>query len=413
MRASDRRTGTTTATTSDGTYLTIHLAYWGGYANAYLTTRSGATLYPPVASNPSGQQGSFSATDANGNQIYAVNGVYTDTLGQQALTVLGAAPSPTTLSYTAPSGGIATYTVNYKPYTVQTNFQCYTPVHIQEYNQSNIYLVDNITLPDSTKYSFTYEATPGYSGDVTGRLASVQLPTGGIIAYTYNYADGHNGIVCGDGSTDGLVRTLNGGLWNYTRTLVSGSEWQTTATTPVDPQTGSANNTVINFQKDSSNSTASFYETQRQTYQGAVSPSNLLQTTVSCYNGNLSSCLTTPVSSPIAQVNATLQFPNNQQTQTVTFYNSSGLVSEVQNYAYGSPAPGGMLQDSKITYANLGNGFVDPPLNVSVYDGSTHLVSETTYAYDEYSTYPLQTTTGTPNHVAPSGARGNATTITH
>ena len=127
--------------------------------SAYITTKSGTTINPPVVSNPPAQQGWYSATDTNGNQITSANGVYTDTLGQTALTVLGTEPSNTTLSYAPPAGGTVSYTVSYKAYTVRTNFGC---SGVTEYNQPNTYLVDKITLPDTTHYQFSYEATGAF-----------------------------------------------------------------------------------------------------------------------------------------------------------------------------------------------------------------------------------------------------------
>ena len=377
--------------------------------SATVTTRDGRVLTVPINTT----SGTASAQDANGNEI-TINssGQFVDTLGQVApnnvmtWTGSGTPASPTTFTYPSP-GGQGTYTMNYGSYNVMTNFSCGGG----EYNQTGKSLLNNITLPDGTQYIFTYEATPGNPGHVTGRLATVTLPTGGTITYGYNYSDGHNGIICADGSTDGFTRTLNpgGAVWNYTRSQISGNNWQTTVTTPA------SDNTVIDFQKDSAtDSTNNFYETQRQTYQGAVSSANLLQTTVTCYNTNNSNCTTTAVSSPISQVAATLQYPNNgQQSETVTSYNGNGLVTAVYQYAYGTGAPGGLLQNTQIGYASLGNGIVDHPSLISVYDGSNHLTSQTSYAYDEYSTYPLQTTTGTPNHIGVTGSRGNATTVTN
>jgi len=418
--------GATTATTTDGSFFTIHLGYYQGSITAYLTTKSGGTIYPPVSSNPPAQQGSYSATDANGNVIAATNGVYTDTLGQTALTILGTAPSDTTLSYPAP-GGTATYTVRYKSYTVRTNFGCSPGV--MDYNQPNQYLVDKVILPDATYYQFAYEATAGTSsGEVTGRLASVTLPTGGSITYSYPLtSSGYNSINCSDGtaaiavgSNPSMTRTVSpGGTWTYTRSQNSGgSPWQTTIATPPDPQnSGSASdNTVIDFQQDSATNPAtySFYETQRQTYQGSQTSGTLLLTTTSCYNANVSNCTTTPVSSPITQTDVTLQYPNGgKQSKTETKYNASGLVTDIYQYAYGA-SPGSLLQHTAITYASLTNLIVDHPSTVQVYDGSApaNLTSQTSYAYDEYAVQaPIGTPT--PSHGSVTGSRGNATSVTN
>jgi len=177
--------------------------------------RSGLTLYAVATSSssvswsitsPQGYQqfqpgsGEFQQ-DANGNQITASNGVYKDTLGQTALTVAGGSPpNNTTFTYTAPSGTSAQIAVSYKPYTVTTNFGC---SGVSEYSQTNIYLVDKITLPDQTFYQFGYEQTIGQgSSVVTARLVSVSLPTGGSVTYSYGTTSGgaNNGINCPDGT---------------------------------------------------------------------------------------------------------------------------------------------------------------------------------------------------------------------
>jgi hypothetical protein len=117
--------------------------------------------------------------------VSQTNGVITDTLNQTALSVIGSAPSNTNLTYAAPSGANASYVVSYKGYVVRTAFGCTNP-NITEYNSgtTQIYLVDKITLPDTSFYQFNYEQTPGFSSDVTGRIASVTLPTGGQLIYT-------------------------------------------------------------------------------------------------------------------------------------------------------------------------------------------------------------------------------------
>jgi len=381
--------------------------------SAYITTKAGLTITPVVVSNPSGQQGSFvPPIDTNGNKITFLNGIYTDTLGQTALTVLGTAPSNTTLSYAAPSTGTATYTVSYAPYTVKTNFGC---SGVTEYNQTNTYLVDRITLPDTTYYQFGYEPTAGgTSGQVTGRLASVTLPTGGSITYSYPLTSGgKNGINCTDGSapaisgSPSLTRTVSpGGTWTYTRSFISGQgkHWQTKVTSPA------SDDTVIDFQQDGGGN--NFYETQRQVYQSSQSGGTLLLTTGACYNGNTSSCTTTTMSSPISQTDLTLQYPgtNALQSLTETKYNSTyNLVADVKQYAYGAGAHGSVLRHTAITYASLGS-IVDHPASVIVDDG-TNTLSKTTYSYDE-SGYPVQTISGTPQHGTATGSRGNSTTIT-
>src|SRR5260221_13345774 len=105
----------------------------------------------------------------------------TVTLGKSVFTLAAASPKPVTVSYTSPAGTTANYAVSFKSYTVKTNFGC----SVSEYGPINNSLPDRVTLPDGTFYQFSYEATPGFSGDITGRLAAITLPTGGSITYTY------------------------------------------------------------------------------------------------------------------------------------------------------------------------------------------------------------------------------------
>jgi len=333
------------------------------------------------------------ATDSNGNQI-TINssGVITDTLGQTALTATGTPPSNTTFTYTAPSGAGAPYTMKYAPYTVKTNFAC---SGVSEYGPTAQNLVSEIDLPDGTKYTFAYETTLGYSGDVTGRLASVTLPTGGTIYYTYT--GGNSGIECADGSTAGLTRQTPDGTWTYARTLGTSPASTTTIT---DPQN---NQTVMNFQ--------GIYQTEAQVYQGSIS-GTLLETTYTCYNNATSPCNSTAITLPITQQTQIVQWPGTGglQSKTSTTYNSYGSVTERDEYAYGTGAPGAVVRKTLTTYASLGNGIVGRPATVTVEDGSNNVKSKTTYTYDQGT---VTATSGTLQHVSVTGSRGNPTTISY
>ena len=168
------------------------------------------------------------------------SGVFTDTLGQTALTIggSGTSSSPTTFTYTAPSNSPVAYTMKYTNYTIATNFGI---SGISEYKSTAaVPVVTSITLADGSQYKFTYEATPStpasgactpYSGTTctTGRLASVTLPTGGQI--TYSYTGGNNGILP-DGSVATLTRTTPDGTWKFAQVKGSGAASTTTVTDP-------------------------------------------------------------------------------------------------------------------------------------------------------------------------------------
>jgi RHS repeat-associated protein len=387
------------AIATDGSGYTIS----GGWGGTYITTKSGATFKVPYGTG----SGVASSVDRNGNEIsISSSGVFTDTLGTTALTVTGVAPSNTTFTYTAPSGAGASYTMKYTSENVMTNFGC---SGVTEYSATGVSLVSEIDLPDQAvyandKYTFTYEPTPGHSGYVTGRLASVTLPTGGTI--TYAYTGGSNGVECSDGSTSGLNRTTPDGEWQYARSG-SGTAWTTTVTDP------SSNQTAINFQSmtPAAGPPIVFYETERQIYQGSTS-GTLLKTIFTCYNATTSSCNSTAVVQPIAQRAVYILWPGTGGLESLTnsYYNAYGSLTEKDEYAYGPGAPGAIVRKKLITYASLGNGIVSMPATVTVEDGSSNIHSQTTYSYDQTG---VTATSGTPQQVAVSGSRGNATTISY
>ena len=378
-----------TATATDGSGVTISAT---AQPSATIYYPSGNTLSPSLywGGNPT------TLTDTNGNQISGTvpsNRIITDTLGTTAITAQGQGTpsSPVTFQYTNAAGTTSTVTVNYTAYTVQTNFGC---SGITEYGPASGNLISEIDLPDGTKYTFSYELTPGSSTNVTGRLASVTLPTGGTISY--GYTGGSNGIICADGTAAGLTRTTPDGTWTYTR---SGSDpsWGTTMT---DPQ---ANQTVLNFQGP--------YETERQAYKGSSGTGTLLDTVYTCYNGAAYPCNTTAITLPITQITNTNSWASGQTSQTVTTLNTHALPTEVDEYGYGSGVPGGLVRKTVTSYASLGNNINDRPASVSVYaSGGANPTSQTSYTYDQGT---VTATSGTPQHISVSGSRGNATTTTY
>lgn len=377
------------AVATDGSGYTLQTT--NGDAGIAIISRAGKVVNPPFLSGA----GAGTATDRNGNQI-TVNssGAFTDTLGQTALTISQNAPgpsNPTTFTYAAPSGANAVYTMKYTAYNIETNFGC---SGITEYSASSIPLVSEIDLPDQSvnpndKYTFTYEATPSHSGYVTARLASVTLPTGGTISYTYT--GGSNGIACADGSTAGLKRytpDTGSNYWQYERTAGTGAAYTTTVVDPAGDQT------VVQFQ--------GIYEAQRSTYEGT---STLLQTINTCYNGNTSSCTSTAITLPITQRNITTVLPNGQQSEHDDLWNTYGAPTETDDYDYGTAPHGVLLKKVLASYAPLGNIHAFRQ-TVTTQNGSGATVSEVNYNYDE--TTPTATS-GTLQHISVAAPWGNLT----
>jgi RHS repeat-associated protein len=360
-------------------------------------TPSGTMIYIGLSSL--GNQGAME--DSNGNYISATttapgaNITITDTVDQSALYLDSNTGPPPFAYYDTPSGN--TY-IGYTQYTVRTAFGC---SGVSEYGPTTQYLPTEITLPDGTGYGVSYEQTPGYgSGYTTGRIASIRTRNGGTIYYTYTGSN--DGISCSDGSTASLNRQTPDGTWQYARSE-SGTAWTTTIT---DPQ---SDKTVMNFQ--------GIYPTETQVYNPS---STLLKTTYACYNGSASPCNSTSITLPITQTTTYTQWPGGLESKTNTTYNAYGLITEKDEYAYGSGSPGSIARKTVTAYASLGNGIVNRPSTVTVEDGSNNIKAQTTYCYDEAT--PSGTTTcsatgspaassGTLQHVAVTGSRGNTTTI--
>jgi RHS repeat-associated protein len=420
---------TQTLAANDGSGLTMNVPpapypLNGGTMSPYVVDSGGTKLNVPVITNPAGQWGSLLVTDRNGNQISGdANGNFFDTLSSTVPTVTvagtGTPASPKTFSYKAPSTQSVSFQLNYTQYTVATNFGV---SGISEYGRTSVALATSLALPDSSQYSFSYEQTPSipasgactplagtYSGYcVTGRIASITLPTGGRI--TYAYSGGNNGIL-NDGSPATLTRTTPDGTWAYARVLGTGGASTTTITDPErDSLAPNGNQSVLQF--------VGLYETQRKIYQGLTSSGTLLKTVNTCYNGATSPCITTAITLPITQRSLLQQYGSSGlQCKQVYSYNTYGSVTEQDDYDYATGAPTTILRKLFISYASLNNGISNLPAKVTTCTGTGTdadcnsagtKVAQTTYTYDE--TTPTATS-GTPQHTTITGSRGNATTV--
>jgi RHS repeat-associated protein len=406
-------------TASDGsgyTFVTTQAVQNGVYYDiGQIKTNNGSISTPPI--NLDGTNGNFS--DRNGNLMNVdSSGHFYDTLSSTTpvLTIAGSGTPtvPVTYTYSAPgstgNGTAVAYTAKYTTYSVQTNFGCSGITDYGTNGTSTANLVSEIDLPDGSKYSFAYEPTPSHSGFVTGRLASVTLPTGGTISYTYSGgSSGH--ITCADGSAATVTRTTPDGSWTYAHSE-SGTAWTSLIT---DPQ---GNQTNINFQ--------GIYETLRQVYQGTTS-GTLLQTINTCYNGAASPCTATFVTLPITRRTQLVALPSNtgKVCEHDQYFNVYGLQTEQDDYDYGSGAPASIsFRKAIIVYDTaLTNNIVGMPSSVTTCNGtgtsssctgpsgsSTGTVAaQTTYAYDQ--TTPTTSNPASPQWTSVSGSRGNATTI--
>jgi hypothetical protein len=326
-----------TGTTIDGSGISITISYSGGGITAKATLANGAVITTPTIDTSGNVHGSgnFTLVDTNNNQVTvsaAANGkqinYILDTLGTKPITSSGG-PPPTALkySYTAPSGAQANVSVTYKAVTVQSAWGC---TGIAEYPATSANLIDKITLPDNTYYQFFYELTPNGSGNTTGRINQVHLPTGGSINYNYTGGDTGKGIFCKDGSTAGFNRiSSQSSTVQYTRTLNS-SPAHTSITQIID---NSGNTTLADFYLG--------FESRRRVYQGAASGTPL-ETVITCYNGtdpiDPNACVGATVTQPFSRITTFRSLNGGPNSRDDTFYNGYGLVTKRDVYDWG-PTP--------------------------------------------------------------------------
>jgi hypothetical protein len=267
-----------------------------------VSTLNGTIITPATSTNGGNV---LSITDSNGNTISSSGGSsIIDTLGVTALTISGSNPITYTYPVTlqANTATTAKATLTYAPYTVRTNFGC---SGIVEYGSNTVNLVSSITLADGSYYTFTYEGTPGATdGAVTGRVASITLPTGGVISYNYT-GGGCNGTsgINSDGTVSGLTRTTADGIRTYSRTTISGTSTSTTM------QDEKGNQSVLTF----TSASGLFYETHRKVYQGTTSGS-LLMERFTCYNGATASCDGVAITPPLTEADVTESYNGGSQT---------------------------------------------------------------------------------------------------
>ena len=129
------------------------------------------------------------------------------------------------------------------------------------------------------------------------------------------------------------------------------------------------------------------------------------------------SCATANVSSPITQTDVYYYLPNGTANLSHIAYNSYGLVTDNKQYNYGfslgfAPSSSSLVSEIGTTYYPVSNGIANMVESVVVTDwsnGSAVTLASASYTYDGTA---VTSTTGTPQHVAVTGARGNLTQAT-
>ena len=292
-----------------------------------------------------------------------------------------------TYTYTNFDGSVispAPFTMNYSQYTGGTNFGC---SNIAEGGAG--LLPSSITTPSGT-YSFTYETTPGKSQpNVTGRIASITLPSGGSISYTY--AGGNNGINCNSNVVPTLTRTVNDNNGNISKwTYVNSNSsvfFQSNFTVVVtDP---AKNQTAYNFQGQ--------FQTQVNSYQGGcqtgttgcVGGGSLLKTVTTCYNGVFTNCatpstITGPPTANFSQTDVFTAYNGGKYNLVETKFDTLGNTTEVKQYNFvftAVAAPTGTpLSDTVTYYGQSWNG-----TSCTAYPAGVYIYTTPCYSYTNSS----------------------------
>ena len=381
--SADTITGDGSATDNSGYKLNVN-------DTSQVLTRSGSVITP--AQSATGQDPT-SLVDSNGNQINGNgSGGFTDTLGVTALSISGSSPRVFNYPVTRQANGATTAstTLSYRTYTVRTNFQC----SVGEYGSTSTSLPDRVTLADGSFYAFTYEGTAGATdGAVTGRLASVTLPTGGTISYAYTAGCGAG--MNPDGSVGSMTRTTSDGTRTYTRAPINGNATSTTV------QDEKGNQTSYSFTIDSASQR--YLETHRTVHQGNTS-GPVLQDQYTCYNGAAANCDGGAVTLPVSEADVTVSYNGGTQTLTKNSYDTNGslLLSSAMS------SGGTTLMTHSNAYNGLGEitasgDYIGPNATPS----SANCIDYSAFSYDEGTP---TATSGVPQHGAAGGSRGNLTT---
>ena len=358
----------------------------------------------PTVITPDGTQNNgVQLKDTNGN-FYTSKFIslsetdWIDSVGRTALKVITSSTS-IQYEYLDPTGAYQTTTVTLSSIPIKTNFGCYG---ITEYS-GTASLPTSVTLPNGQSYTITYEPTPGFSGDYTGRLLRITLPTGGYYEYDYP-TTGNMGVNCADGSITNLTRKVNASTpnWTYVRTSISGAGGTTSVTAPVMPWDTAGNTYVYTFN-------SSGQQIQELDYQGT---STLLRTVNSTYSAN---------GSPATRVTIIPASAGTIQSEVDTTYDNYTNLTQLTEYDWGSASHGSAIRTTTSSYLsgsayaalNIMNRLAQKTVTVG---GSTGTVAYLeSVGYDAYAMTICptgQVDHDDANYGCSFNTRGNPTSVT-
>jgi YD repeat-containing protein len=331
-------------------------------------------------------------TDANGNSISRSSSgntqTYTDTLGQTVLTVTTSTSSPLEIdSWTDALGNTQSLKYYSNSLTLNTYFGsgCGWPAN----TPTTWNFPASVLFPDSSSVSYGWEKTYNNNSQYTGRLASITLPTGGTISYTYS--GGTNGVNC-DGTPATMKRTTSDGTWTYTHVPDGSGTAGAGTTTVTDPQGNSVVYTFVGANIPLMIFSGLPLETERQVHDPQ---NNLLQTVITCYNNTSSSptnCNPSPLTLPITEKDVYTTYPGVTGYSAVkTAYDTYGRVTDVKTFDFNASSP---TNEKQVTYGSgnpstqtctaISTYIIGKPCSVTLLDSqhSNAILSQTWNAYD-------------------------------
>jgi hypothetical protein len=374
-------------------------------------------------------------TDPNGNEVtYGTNG-WTDTIGRvipgyasQSSSAPGVSASNTNcpvgtlsaLQWNLPgySGSTAAIKFCYANFTIQTNFGV-TGVAEASGTAS---LINAIVLPNLTMWQFSY--------DPYLDLASVSLPTGGSITYTWGTSNPYylfKRVVTSRTVYDQSTSQQWKYQWNVYDSLSSSTN---VVTAP--PINGQSNDTV---------SVASGgYVGTSEIYQGSYTKGSLLKTNSITYSGAedpMGYYGQSGGAINVVPLSQTVTWADGQTNQATTGYDPGfqycrfiatdqpricynaylGLPTKQTFSDFGSSYP--ILRQSSTVYQWQNNSsyltanLLDLVQTSQIQDSSGHVCAETDYTYDDPNYFTNSSPAITEQHIAPpNSVRGNPSSVT-
>lgn len=301
-----------------------------------------------------------------------------DSIGRNLVTTT---TSGNTIQYNVPKegGGTNTFTVTTEPISVNTSFN---QSDVSEFSNGSLTAIQSVTLPDGSSYSFAYDSD-GY-----GEMASMTLPTGGIVSLSYiNYEDSFN-----DFNRWISSETENDGTTNFSPSVYPAD----TNGNPREQMKLTRPSGDYRLYTLTLNDGA--WDGETDTYQGT----SKIMTVVNNYNFKAYPCTESWICTGgeyITASSSTVTLNDSGQTaQTLYSYDApwSGKVNSIQEFDYG--VTGTPSRETDYTYQGGGTGGFLVSTKKELFNGA--LYSETAYTtYDG-----LQPTTEV------NGLSGQATT---